>query len=177
MKDRPVAVSERGEVMRLPIVACAGCQQRIEGLLPGGKRLHSDVGSMRRTELPERRDRALPRRRISGVGEGKRHHLPAVDRLRQEGEWRRLSQHDPCRQLVRCACREFAIELEHLPSLGDRVDDEAREQIGSDRLRLEGEAGGDREVAAPAAQAPEEIRVLTVAGRHDLACARICILQ
>ena len=72
------------------------------------------------------------------------------------------------RQLVRTGRRKLAIEVQNSPCLRDRVGDEAGEDI-SLRMQLELEGGGDAEVAAAAAQRPEEVRMRLAVGGDELA--------
>ena len=57
---------------------------------------------------------------------------------------------------------------ECLAEVGDRYDDPAELQLAQ-RLEAVFERGHDAEVAAAAAQRPQELRIAVLAGSHDLA--------
>ena len=61
---------------------------------------------------------------------------------------------------------ELAVEAHHLGRLLDRPERRARHHGGADRVRAELERGDDAEVAAAAAQRPEQVGVLVGAGVH-----------
>ena len=147
----------RAEVVRLPVVASAGRQQRIERGLEAGIGRRPERRADRIAELQHRRRGLL-------TGGDRRRSRPAArppPRCRgptgQEGQRRRLAQHRPHAQLVRGVGGEVAPRAQHLPRLRERVDDEAGVHLGADRMQLELERRDDAEVAAAAAQGPEQI--------------------
>ena len=92
---------ELGEVVRLPVVARAGREQRIEGLLPAACTAHGPTCSP--TAAPNCRsgvDRPLASLGIAGIDDGKHHDVLAVHLGGQERQRRRLAQHRPDVELV-----------------------------------------------------------------------------
>src|SRR5262249_13036454 len=77
-------VVELRKIVRLPVVAGAGGEQRIEGLLPGRIKLHSDVLADRSTKLTQRRDERLADGWIAGIAQRQRDDLLTVHFGRQE---------------------------------------------------------------------------------------------
>ena len=119
--------------------------------------------------LPERLDELLALLRIAHVKKRQDDHLLAVDIGGKERQWWGLSKHRPHRQLVGGLGVEIPVLLEHALRLGERVDDKAAEKIRTDLVKTELELRDHAEVAAAAAERPEEIRVLAGAGAHDIA--------
>ena len=155
--------------MGLPVVAGAGGEQRVEGLLPGDVGLDADVLAQRGAELAQRLDERLALLRVTRVEQREHDDLLAVDLLGEERQRRRLAQDGPHGELVRRLGDEVAVLLQHRLRLGDRVDDQAAQHVGADGVESELEAGDDAEVAAAAAERPEEVGVLGGAGAHHLA--------
>ena len=87
----------------------------------------------------------------------------------EERQGRRLAQDHPHGEFVRRLRNKFAVLLQHRLRLGDRVDDQAAQHVGADRVEPELEAGDDAEVAAAASERPEEVGVLGCAGANHLA--------
>ena len=73
------------------------------------------------------------------------------------------------RQLIRQVAREVAVEAHDLLGAVARIEDGAGGHGRADRVQVELEGGDDAEVAASAAQAPEEVGVLRRARGEDLA--------
>ena len=139
-------------------------------MLPGDVRLNADVLAEGSAELAQRLDEQLALLRITRVDQRERDDPGAVDALGKEGQRRRLAQDGPHRKLVRGFGDELAVALQHRLRLGDRVDDEAAQHVGPDRVEPELEAGDHAEVAAAAAESPEQVRVLGRARAHHLTC-------
>ncbi len=78
-------------------------------------------------------------------------------RFGQEGQRRRLAQHRPHAQLVRRAGGEVAPCTQHLAGLREGVDDQPGVDLRADRMQPELERGRHAEVAAAAAQGPEQL--------------------
>ena len=72
-------VLERREVVGLPIIAGAGGEQRVEGLLPGDVRLDADVFAQGGAERAQRRDERRPLLRVARIEQRERHDPLAVD--------------------------------------------------------------------------------------------------
>ncbi len=161
-------VLERREIVGLPVIAGAGGEQRVEGLLPGDVRLDADVFAQGGAELAQRLDERLTLLRVARIDQRERDDLLAVDLLGEERQRRRLAQDGPHGELVRRLGDEFAVLLQHRLRLGDRVHDESAQHVGADRVESELEAGDHAEVAAAASERPEEVGVLGRAGAHHL---------
>ena len=155
------AVVDRIEIVRLPVVAGTRREQRVEGLLPAGERVRADDVGDRLAQRAERRQRLLAFRHVAGVAGGEDQDLAAVPFLGQERQGRRLAHHDPDGELVRHGGGEAAILAQQLRGRVERMDDEAGEDLRADLVQLEVEASDDAEIAAAAADRPEEVRVLT----------------
>ena len=162
------AVGERREVVRLPVVACAGRQQRVERLLPRRVRLHADVLAQHRAERPQRIDQRLALRRLAGVADCEREDLRVLYRFRQEGQRWCLARDYPHGELVGCRLHEVAVLLQHRLRLIDSEDDEATQQVWTHRMEAELEPRHHAEVPAPATKRPEEVGVLRRACPDDL---------
>ena len=78
--------------------------------------------------------------RIARVKQRQDDDLLAVDIGGKERQRRRLAQHRPHRQLVGRLGVEVAVLLQHALRLGERVDDEAAQEIRADRVETELEA-------------------------------------
>ena len=168
-------IAQRAEVVRLPVVAAARCQQRIEGGLERGVgRRPQRASPIGIAELQHRGGGALAGFDIAAVDKGKDHHLGAVGRCGKERQRRRLAQHRPHAQFVGRAGGEVAPRAQDLAGLCERVDDQAGVDLGADRMQLELERGHHAEVAAAAAQGPEQVGLRGgrddahgTVGRHD----------
>jgi hypothetical protein len=71
--------------------------------------------------------------------------------------------------LVRRLSGELAEEAEDIRSHAHRPRQHAGQHLGPERVKSELERGDDPEVAAAAAQAPEQVRVLVLAGGDQIA--------
>ena len=87
---------------------------------------------------------------------------------RHEGKRRCLPLDDDRHQLVRSVGAPIAIEAQERGGIVHRPEDRSGEHDRAHRVKPKLELGDDPEVAAPAAQAPEEVRVLGLARLHEL---------
>ncbi len=165
--DRGVA--DLSEIVRFPVVARARGEQRIEGRLPAGEGVRTDHVGDRLAERAERRGRLLARRHVTGVAECEHHDFPAVPVLGQKRQRRRLAQHHPDGQLVGRLGDEAAVAVEQLPGLAERMHDQAGQHLGADRVEPELERGHDAEIAAAAADRPEQVGMFARARMAQLA--------
>ena len=165
------SVVHGAEVVRLPVVACAGGEQRIEGRLERGVGIAPEVAAGGRAEAEHRRGRARAGIGVARVQHREDDHVLAVNRLGQEGQRRRLAQHRPDVEFGRRIEREIAPGAQHLGRLRQRIHDEARVDLRPDRMQRELERGHHAEVAAAAADRPEQLRFL---GRRGDALAAVC---
>ena len=110
-----------------------------------------------------------PRSWLAGVDGDDRDDRLAVHRLGQERRGRRGGQVDERRQLVGQLAHPVAVEAQHLLGAVAREEDRAGQHHRADRVQPELERRRDAEVAAAAAQAPEQLGVLVLAGVHELA--------
>ena len=154
------AVREVGEVVALPVVARARRQQRIERRLPADERVRRDDVGDRLAERAQRARRLLALRHVARVAGGEDEDLLAVPFGGQERQRRRLAHHRPGRQLVRRLVGETAELGQERLRLVERMHDEPGQDLRPERVQPELERGDDAEIAAAAAQRPEEIRVL-----------------
>lgn len=166
------AVAELHQVVRLPVVARTRRQERIERLLPSGERLHPDVFAEHHPERAQRRDELHPHGGVICVEDGERDDLFPVDVGRQERERRRLSGNHPDVELVRHRLGEAGKLRDHVLRLVEREDDEPAQHIRPHWIELELEAGDDAEVSAAAAQSPEQVGILRIAGVYQPAVSR-----
>ncbi len=91
---------------------------------------------------------------------------------RQERQRRRLAQHRPDRQLVIGLGTDVAERAEQPRRVLGRMHDQPREHLRPDRMQPEPEGRDDAEIAAAAADRPEQVRVLLRARMHDRAVGR-----
>ena len=88
---------------------------------------------------------------------------------RDEGKRRRPALDDDRHQLVRRLGAPLAVEAQEVRRLLDRPEDRPGEHGRAHGVKAKLELGDDPEVAAAAAQAPEEVGVLGLARRDELA--------
>ena len=93
----------------------------------------------------------------------------AVYLRREEGERRRTTQHRPHVQVLGSLLRECAVFLKQRFRILEREHDEPAERLRPERMQLKLELGHDAEVAAAAAERPEEVGIFICAGPHVLA--------
>ena len=89
------------------------------------------------------------------------------------GAVRRVDQPGEHRMLVRQRGREIAVEAQHLPGALERVRHEAAGDRGADRIEPVLERGCHAEIAAAAADGPEQVRMLLSAGLRLLGRQRL----
>jgi hypothetical protein len=77
--------------------------------------------------------------------------------------------HDDRHQLVRRVRDPVAVETQHISRLLHRPEDRPGEHLRAERDAVELELRDDSEVAAPAAEAPEQVGVLVLARLEELA--------
>ena len=99
--------------------------------------------------------------------DGKHESGLAVHVRGQKRQRRRMAHHDPHAELVRRALDEVAVLPQDLFCLAHREHDQARRHFRADRVQSELELGHDAEIAAAAAQRPEEVRVLRLRSRAE----------
>ena len=100
--DDALDVAVQGlEVVRLPVVARTGREQRIERGLPGCERHRADLLAGRLAEAAQARREFIAAVDLADPAERDDDDLLAVHRGRQERQRRGLAQHQPGRHLVR----------------------------------------------------------------------------
>ena len=166
------SVGERRQLDRLPVAVPAVRHEGVEHRLQGRVGLGLEQVDERAAELLERADDLGTLVRRSRVTGADHHHRLAPHLLRHEGEWRWDRELEDRRQLVGRIGDELAVEAQHLGRVGQRVEDRPREHGRADGMKSVLERGDDPEVAAAAADAPEEIGVLLLAGTNELALGR-----
>src|SRR5690242_13628353 len=95
-----------------------------------------------------------------------------MDVLRQKRRGRRDPEH--CRQgeFIGRAGGKVTVEVEYFTRLLHRIEDHSGKDRGTNRVQMEGERGHNTKIPAASAQAPEQIGVLSLAGRDKLAISR-----
>ena len=155
-------VGEVAQVAGLPVVLAAPRVARVGRALPRGEGEHGHGVGQRRAEPAQRRQRPLPGLWIARPAQPDRHQRPRL---------RVAEQRDGRRQLVGGRGDERVVEPQHLPRGRPRVDEPAREHR-ADRMQRVGERRDDPEVAAPAAQPPQQVRVVVGVDVQDVAARR-----
>ena len=114
------AVVELVEVVRLPVVARTGREQRIERRLPARERHGPDHLADRLAERAQRRDRGFsPLAGSPSVAEREHEHLACrAPRPGRNGSGGALRMHEPHRELVRRGRDELAVGLEQRAAPG-----------------------------------------------------------
>ena len=155
---------ERAQVLGLPVVAAALGLGGVEQHLLGDVRspLH-DIAD-RRAEGLDRREHALGVRERARIAHEERDDGLAVDLLGQPRGRRRDAQRGDAGQLAGRLRGEGAIHLEDAGSFLRPPGDRAGDDVRPDRVQRVLEAGGHPEVAAAAAQPPEQVGVLALGG-------------
>jgi hypothetical protein len=108
----------------------------------------------------------LDRARVTG---SHGHHVLADELGWDDGQRRRPPLHDDRHQLVGAVRDPVAVEAKHLGCVLHGPEHGAGHDLRADRMQSELEVGHDAEVPTAAAHAPEQIRVLVLAGLHELA--------
>jgi len=162
-------IAQFREIVRLPIIARARRQQRVEGLLPGAIRLHADEFPQRLSEMPHRLDRLSPGLRVAGVKERKRDDPGAVHLRRKKRKRGGLAKHRPDRGLLALSLDELTVLPERRGRLLQGIHDQAAQHAGAERVKPEFESRDDAEIPAASPQGPEQIRVLFPVRPHETA--------
>ena len=144
----------------------------VEEALEHGVRHRPHPVEHRANGCPERGQLALGGRGLADVAHGDRRHRHALQLGRDERRRRRDDDVQKRRQIVRHARDEVAVELEQLARPGRRVEEGAARHARGDRVQLELERDGDAEIAAAAAEPPEEVGALVVARGDEPAVRR-----
>ncbi|MDT4830473.1 hypothetical protein FQZ97_639380 [compost metagenome] len=163
------------QVVRLPVVAPSlglrGVEQALH--LRVGPARH-DVGH-RPAKRAQRCDQCFSLFDLAGVADEDGHDRLAVHLLREPGGRRRDPQNRHAGQFARGLCAERTVGVENLPGVVAAPCDRTAQDFGADGKEPVLEGGDDAEVAAAAAQRPEQVLVLVrrrtqdlAAGRHDL---------
>ena len=154
-------VGERRQLDRLPVVVPAVRDGRVEHRLQRGYGFGSStstIGVPNSFSGPHHLDPVLGR---AGVAGADHHDRLAVHVLGQERQRRREPQVEDRRQLVGRRGDELAVEAQHLAGVLERVEDRPGQHDRPDRVQPVLERGDDAEVAAAAADAPEQVGVLS----------------
>jgi hypothetical protein len=141
-----------------------GVEQR---LVPDVRR-RTDRVRQRRAEPPQSGDRVFALVDRAGVAHSCDHYGLPVDRRRQEwGGWGR-GQHDNGHQLIGRRRHELPVGFENLARPGGRVEHHAGQDGRADQMQAILERRHHAEVAAAAAETPEEVGMLIGAGTQEL---------
>ena len=165
-------VGERRQLDRLPVVVPAVRDGRVEHRLQRGVRLRLEQVDDRGAELLQRPHHLDPVLGRAGVAGPDHHDRLAVHVLGQERQRRSHPQVEDRRQLIGRRGDELAVEAQHLAGILERMEDRSGEHDRPHGVKPVLERGNDAEVAAAAAEAPEEVRVLILAGGENLAIGR-----
>ena len=122
-----------------------------------GVRLALDRVDHGRAQRPQELEHPLVVLDRARVAERQEGHQPPVPRLRERGHRRRRHDAGHDGQAVGRAGKRVHEAAQHLRR---RLDDDVAGEDGVDRAELEPEAGDHAEVAAAAAEGPEQVRVL-----------------
>ena len=151
----PVALQPRGR---------GGVEHRLQGRV---RHRLDDVGH-RRPEAAQGVQHALAVLDRPRVARGERQHDRAVGALGQEGRGGDGGDEGDGAELVRHLGAIAAVEAQDVAGLVDGVEHRTAEDA-PERVELVGERGDDAQAAAaPAAQPPEQVRVLGLAGGEEL---------
>ncbi len=160
-------VGELVDEVRLPVPLVSRWVQPVEHALQRRVRYRADPVQERRAELlPDRREGCLGLvERAGGAPDDAAHRLPP--QVLREGRRRGHGQEgEEAVELVGRRREEVPVPAQDVG--GALQGPEHRPGVdGVDRVEPEEERGDDAEVAAAAAQGPEEVRVLGRAGRHE----------
>src|ERR1700722_3252013 len=163
-KDRvDRSIREADEIVTLPVVTRPGSQKGIECRLPADKLVWGDHVGDRATERTQSPCRLLSLRHSARVASGKDQNLLAVPLLGQEWKWRRLPHNRPCRKFVWRLLGETREIPQQRLGVSKRMYDEPQPDLGLERMKPKLERRHHAEIAAPAPQRPEQVRVFLVA--------------
>jgi hypothetical protein len=135
----------------------------------GQERLRLAQVEHRRAELPQRPEDSLPGVNRPRPAQDHGHDQLTAEIRRHERNRRRLAVDHDRHQLVRRLRYPVAVEAQNLRRLAHRPEDRPCQHGRADRVEAELELGDDAEVAAAAAQAPEQVLILGLACPHELA--------
>src|SRR6476646_8857320 len=166
------AVRELCEIVRLPIVSCAGREQRIESLLPLNIGLRTDMLAVSCAEIAQWSDEPLGFRDWTGVKNRQYHDLLAVNVFRKKRQRRGLAQHRPDVELVRRRVYELTVLSQNLVRLTEGKNHQAGKNLRTDRKKFEFKLRHHAEIAASATDRPKEISVLGCARPYFLTVHR-----
>ncbi len=155
--------------MRLPVVAAAGREERVELLLVLGVRDGPAHVEQRGRELPQGARPALPLLGIARPHAGDADIRPAAQLLGQQVDVRQRPDQPGGGELVRGVRDRVAPGGQHARGVLERVGDVDAVDLGAELVQPQLELGDDAEVAAAAAQRPVEVGVLVGAGAHAAA--------
>src|SRR5437016_3797353 len=95
--------------MALPVIACAGREQRVKSRLPSSKRTRSDDIRYWFAERSELGGSLFAFLQVANEAHSEDKNFAAVPFCRQEGQRRRLAHNDPAGELVRRRLKGAAI--------------------------------------------------------------------
>ena len=172
--DHPLdrRVRQLGEPVALGVVAHPVRRGRVEHLLRADHRHPPEHVERRWAELAQRPQHALALVGVARVDDPDREGRLALELLGERRLGRNGHERLVDRQVVRRLVHEVARETQGLAGALERMQQHARQHLRPVLAELELELGDDAEVAAAAAQAPEQVRVLLVGRSHDLALRR-----
>ena len=142
--------------MGLPIISRSWSQQWVERLLPVDKGMGSDHIDDGLSNRPKPRNLLLRRLHIAAVAHGKDQHVLAMPFRGQEWQRRSLPQDRPTGQFVRRRFERLTIVLENVHRVFERMDDETRQDLRTELLKLKFKSGDGSEVAAAATERPKQ---------------------
>ncbi len=163
------ASSSLREVRRLEVGADPLRPERVDQRLHHRVRHRAEQIRDRLGDLAERRDQLGAALHGAGGHPDQRDDLLPVPRLRDHRQRRGGRQVDQRRHVVARGRRPFAEQLEQRLGGLRRVEDRPGVDDRPDGMQLELELRDDPEVAAAAAEAAQELRILALAGVHELA--------
>ena len=151
------SVGKLCEIVGLPVVSCAGCQQRVKCFLPGNIGLGADMLTVRIAESAHRGDEFLCFRDGARVKDRQHNNFPTVYVFRKKRQWRRLAQHNPDIELLGSRIYKLTILGKYLFCLVERKNDQTGDYFGTHGEKPEFELSDDAKVSPAAANRPEKI--------------------
>src|SRR5689334_10425529 len=166
------AIGKLCEVVRLPVVSCAGREQRIESLLPLNIGLRTDMLAESCAEIAQWSDEPLGFRDWTGVKNRQHDDFFSVNFLGKKRQRRSLAQYRPDVELFRRRVYEFTILSKNLFCLAEGKHHQAGKNLRTDRKKLEFKLCHHAKIAAAATDCPKEIFVLGCARPYFLTVHR-----
>src|SRR5689334_14715228 len=166
------AIGKLCEVVRLPVVSCAGREQRIESLLPLNIGLRTDMLAVSCAEIAQWSDEPLGFRHWTGVKNRQYHDFFSVNFLGKKRQRRGLAQYRPDVELFRRGLYEFTILSKNLFRLAEGKHHQAGKNLRTDRKKLEFKLCHHAKIAASATDCPEKIRIFVLTCSYLLAIGR-----